>query len=496
MGQTFFHSTATSGSMPDVLPLPANLELAQAIVRDPDGTIRFWSLGAEQLYGWSRQEAVGQISHALLGTSFPSALDDIQRSLLRDGHWVGELRHTTRDGRQIFVASHWALHRDLAGDPAFITEINIDVSERHRLEDARRRLAAIVESSTDAIIGKDLNGLVTSWNRSAETMFGYRPEEIVGRPILTLFPPDRRNEEVLIMDRILRGERVTHFETIRRHKSGQDLPVSVTISPVYGDRGEVVGASKIVRDLTEKREQDRVLRAMEADLAHAQRLNELGQLVSALVHEVTQPLTAIRNYLGAALRLLADDGGPKVRQAIQRANEQGDRAHQIIEHLRGFARKAEPQRRPEDLAATFQQALGLAMLGRPAPRPLVTVHCDPAASPVLIDRIQIEQVLFNLVRNALEAMAGSLNPTLTVTASPCGNDRTEVVVADTGPGLVPEIRERLFRPFTSSKTGGMGVGLSICRSIVQAHGGEISAEDNPGGGTLFRFTLMRDFGQT
>jgi two-component system sensor kinase FixL len=471
--------------------LPENLDLAQAIIRAPDGRIRFWSSGAEHLYGWSPQEAVGQISHTLLNTRFPAPLGDISDDLLRTGHWVGELNHTARDGRQVCVVSHWALQRDTAGNPQDITEINIDVSERRRLEEAQRRLAAIVESSTDAIIGKDINGRVMSWNRAAETMFGYTAAEMIGRAIVTLFPADRLDEEADILQRIHRGERMTHFETTRLHKDGHEIPVSVTISPVFGDHGDVVGASKIVRDLSEKWEQDRIVRGLEAELAHAQRLTELGQLVSALVHEVTQPLTAIRNYLGAASLLLGSEGDPKVREAIRRAHEQSERAHHIIDHLRTFARKTEPRRQPEDLAAIIQQTLSLAMVDRRTQAPMVGVQCDPAAALVMIDKVQIEQVLFNLIRNATEAMAESPHRSLTIMVAPEGDTMTAVTVADTGPGLAPDIRKRLFMPFITSKAEGMGIGLSVCRSIILGHGGEIRADDNPDGGSRFRFTLPR-----
>jgi two-component system sensor kinase FixL len=469
----------------------AALHVAPAMVRDLDGTIRFWSAGAERLYGWSRHEAVGRRSHDLLATQLPLPRHDVQAALLADDTWHGELQNRTRDGRILSVASHWALQRTRDGRPSHVVEINHDLGFQQPEIAAMRRLAAIVESSNDAIIGKDLDGIVTHWNRAAEAMFGFRAEEIVGRPIIVLFPPDRVAEEAMFLARIRRGEKVEHYETVRQRKDGSTLPVSLTVSPIHDDSGTIVGASKILRDLSEHHEREQRLREAQAELFHVQRLTELGQLISALVHEVNQPLAAIGNYAGAGKRLLAAGNTGATGTALQKIAEQTERAHQIIQRLRNFVTKGDSKQRPEHLPEMIEEGVALAMMSLKKEQVTVATRLDLDAVHVAADRVQIQQVLFNLLRNAMEAMDQFAQREIVITTAAREAGMVEISVADTGPGLAPEVRANLFRPFVTTKTSGMGVGLSICRSIVEAHGGRLWAEDNPGGGTVFRFTLPR-----
>ena len=469
----------------------AALDFGPALVRDLDGTIRFWSTGAERLYGWSRHEAIGRQSHDLLATQLPQPLDTIQAALLATGAWHGELRHRTRDGRTLVVASHWALQRSGDGGPGQVVEINHDIGFQQPEIAAMRRLAAIVESSNDAIIGKDLNGIVTHWNRAAEAMFGYSAEEMIGRSIVVLFPPDRVAEEAMFLERISRGEKVEHHETVRQRKDGSTFPASLTVSPILDEFGTIIGASKILRDLSEHHDRERQLREAQSELFHVQRLTELGQLVSALVHEVNQPLAAIGNYAGAGRRLLAAGNTGATATALQKVTEQTERAHQIIQRLRSFVKKGDSEQGREHLPAMIQESVALATVSLRKEHVAIETRLDTETGDVSADRVQVLQVLFNLLRNAMEAMEHSEQREIVITAAPCSSGMIEVGVADTGPGLAPEVRANLFRPFVTTKDNGMGVGLSICRSIVEAHGGRLWAEDNPGGGTVFRFTLPR-----
>jgi two-component system, LuxR family, sensor kinase FixL len=482
-------TAATKARGSDTENVLATLDVAATIVRDLDGTIHVWSPGAERLYGWSRNEAVGRRSHDLLATPLPQPLEAVQAALLADGAWHGELQHRTRDGRTLFVASHWALQRTRDGRPSHVVEINHDIGFREREITAMHRLAAIVESSDDAIIGKDLNGIVTHWNRAAEAMFGYRADEIVGRSIVVLFPPDRLAEAATILERIGRGEKVEHYETVRRRRDGSTFPVSLTVSPIRDDAGAIVGASKILRDLSEHHDREQRLREAQSELFHVQRLTELGQLISALVHEVNQPLAAIGNYAGAGKRLLAAGNAGATGTALRKITEQTERAHQIIQRLRNFVKKSDSEQRPEHLPAMIAEGVALAMVSlKKEPVALVT-RLDPEAAHVAANRVQIQQVLFNLLRNAMEAMEQSARREIVITTALGDAGMIEIGIADTGPGLAREVRANLFRPFVTTKDSGMGVGLSICRSIVETHGGRLWAEDNPGGGTVFRFTL-------
>jgi len=483
--------------------------------------------------------------------------------------------------------------------------------------DARFRLAAIAESSDDAIIGKDLDGFITSWNNAAEAMFGYAADEIVGQPITRIIPPHLLSEEAFILGRIRRGEKVVHFVTERQCKDGRITAVSLTISPIRDEHGSIVGVSKIardvsemrslhsdlerreallrsildtvpdalvvidsqgvvqsfsvaaerlfgfrptevigqnvsmlmpspyreehdsylarylatgerhiigsgriivgrrkdgstfpmeltvgevnlpgtqlftgfVRDLTERQDSKRRLNELQTELVHVSRLTELGQMVAALAHEVNQPLTAMTNYLSGIRRLLAAGQQQGVIPALERIAEQADRAQQIIRRLRDFVNKRESERRVENLMKTIEEATGLALVGLGRDLKL-DIRIDDDATEAVIDKIQIQQVLLNLVRNAAEAMAGSEQREVTITTA-CQGNMVEIRVADTGPGLPETVRARLFQPFVTTKANGMGVGLSVCQTIVQAHGGELRAEDGANGGTVFLLTVPR-----
>jgi PAS domain S-box-containing protein len=225
-----------------------------------DGPIEFWNAGAERLYGFSRNEAIGRSSHALLRTEFPLSVAELRARLRDAGEWSGELLHVCKNGQEVLVDSRMQLLDDT------VLEVNRDVTERKRIEIALSEteqrlnwLASIVESSDDVIVSKNLDGIITSWNRGAERIFGYTAAEAVGQPITIVIPQDRQNEEREILTRIRRGERIDHFETVRQRKDGALIAVSLTVSPVKNAQGTIVGASKIARDITDqKRAQERI----------------------------------------------------------------------------------------------------------------------------------------------------------------------------------------------------------------------------------------------
>jgi two-component system, LuxR family, sensor kinase FixL len=366
------------------------------------------------------------------------------------------------------------------------------LTDRHLAENAR--LAAIVESSDDAIITKDLDGIILSWNAAAERLFGYTAAEVIGEPITVLFPQDRVSEEAAFLARIASGERVDHYETVRRRKDGQIISVSVTISPIKDTTGKIVGASKILRDLTEREAKDERIQQLQAELAHVQRLTELGQVVSTLVHEVNQPLTAISNYVNACRRLVTSGNQERVLAALERIADQSTRAREIVQRIRDFVKKRDVQMQAENLSHVIDEAVSLTRSSVRDTGLTVGVHMAPTDLQVEIDRVQVQQVLFNLLRNGIEAMQGQSRRELVLTTSFVPECMVEISVADTGPGLTDDVRKRLFEPFVTTKANGMGVGLSVCRAIVELHGGQLWADDNPGGGTVFRFTVRRSGG--
>lgn len=233
------------------------------LVRDASDRITFWNKGATDMYGFRREEAVGRVSHDLFRTEFPEPLESIKDKLHRDGQWAGELTHTCATGAQKTVSTRWVVERDASGNIRSVLESNRDISEAKRAGEVQNRIAAIVESSDDAIVSKTLGGIVTSWNKAAERMFGYTSNEAIGQHIRLIIPLDRKHEEENILARIGRGERIDHFQTVRRHKDGTLLDVSVTISPVRDSSGRLIGASKVARDITAQKRTEQALRESE-----------------------------------------------------------------------------------------------------------------------------------------------------------------------------------------------------------------------------------------
>ncbi|HTZ76424.1 MAG TPA: MASE4 domain-containing protein [Stellaceae bacterium] len=250
--------------------------------------------------------------------------------------------------------------------------------------------------------------------------------------------------------------------------------------------------ARLLRSLdAERQERERRLDQVQSELIHVARVSEMGQMVSALVHEVNQPLTAVGNYIHAGQRLTELGEAAKARMTLAKAAEQATRVTQIIQRLRDFVKKTEATKRSENLSAVIDEAWSLAVIGAQNRAIEVKLDLDPGLPAALIDKVQIQQVLLNLMRNAIEALAESERRLIIVATTAAADGMIEVSLADTGPGLAEEVRERLFQPFVTTKAEGMGIGLSICRSIVEAHGGRLWVTPNPGGGTVFRFTVPR-----
>jgi two-component system sensor kinase FixL len=249
-----------------------------------------------------------------------------------------------------------------------------------------------------------------------------------------------------------------------------------------------------VRDLTERQQTEARLQDLQSELVHISRLTAMGEMASALAHEINQPLSAIANYLNGCQRLLRARSDPelaRIRDALQKAGAQALRAGDIIRRMRDFVARGETQMKVESLTKLIEEASALALVGARQHGVRVRFELDPGGDLVVADRVQIQQVLLNLMRNAIEAMVDADAPRreLVVETGPPKSGMMEIRVVDTGPGIAPEIAQKLFQPFVTTKRDGMGVGLSISRSIVEAHDGELTVESNPGGGALFRFTL-------
>lgn len=356
-------------------------------------------------------------------------------------------------------------------------------------------LRSILETVPDAMIVIDERGLMQSFSAAAERLFGYSAEEVIGENVKILMPEPYRGGHDGYLDRYrTTGERRIigiGRVVVGERKDGSTFPMELSVGEMRsGDSRFFTG---FVRDLTERQHAEQRLQELQSELVHISRLTALGEMSSALAHELNQPLSAIANYLNGVQRLLASDDtvSPKVREALAKAVEQALRSGDIIRRLREFVSRGETAQRAESVAKLVEEASALALVGARQLGVRVGFDLDPKADYALVDKVQIQQVLLNLVRNAVEAMAESPRRELTVSSRLSKGKMVEISIADTGPGLAPQVAERLFQPFVTTKAQGMGVGLSICRTIVEAQGGKIWVEDNPGGGAVFRLTVPK-----
>jgi two-component system sensor kinase FixL len=478
---------------PSPLPLDIRLcalDMAPVMIRDFNGTVRFWSPALHQLYGFHAEQALGRCSHELLRTTFPSPLADIERELRLRGQWVGELAHHHADGKLIIVASHWSLGR-ISGAP-IVTEINNDITERKWDREEGFRLGNVIECSEDAIVGMTPSGIVTDWSAAAEMIFGYTKTEMIGQSILKIVPEELHDEEASILRRISYGERIRHYETTRHRKDGRTISVALTVSPIGNTAGQIVGVSKIARDITEERVSRERLTELSAELAHLGRLTAMGEVAATLSHELQQPITALTNYSETLAQMLETGRLDRdlARLIVDKMSHQVLRTGQVIRRVRDFVANRGTQRSTEDINGLVREAVELVRMSGGASGVRISLMLDPKAGAIHADRVQIEQVIVNLLRNAMDALDGQSRREIVVTTERnSSQDTVAVHVADTGPGIAPDVVERLFQPFVTSKKAGLGIGLSISRDIARAHSGDIKAATRPGGGAVFSVTL-------
>ncbi len=363
------------------------------------------------------------------------------------------------------------------------------------LEAAEARLQSILQTVPDGMIIIDAQGRIESLSATAERLFGYTTSEAVGRNISLFMPTPHREQHDSYLGRYLAsGEpRIIGIGRVvaGQRKNGTTFPMHLTVGEFRFSGGRYF--TGFIRDLTDQQMTEARLRELQSEVTHMSRFTALGEMASTLAHEINQPLTAIANYLKGCRRLLermADDQAAVLRDAVDKAADQALRAGSIIRRLREFVARGESERRVESLPKLIEDAGTLALIGARENDITVSFDLDPRADLVLADRVQIQQVLVNLIRNAIDVLSeGGPRRELGITTRMLGNNMAEVSVADTGSGIAPQVMTQLFHPFVTTKSKGMGLGLSICRTIVEAHGGKISADPRAGGGTIFRFTL-------
>jgi len=453
-------------------------------------------------------EIVGQdIRHALAGSDSLDALIASAQAATRTGqpHSImpGLFRTAgARHQRLLEVLStpvvlggttRWVLQRvEQPPRPSGGQAEHLAVEEA--LQVAEAQLRSIMRTVPDAMIIIDERGLIRALSTTAERLFGYTADEVTGKNIKLFMPSPHREQHDGYLERYhATGER--HIIGIGRivvgqRKDGTTFPMHLTIGEMRtGDKHYFTG---FIRDLTDQQLTEARLRELQAEVTHMSRFSALGEMASTLAHEINQPLTAINNYLRGCHRLaqrLEGEHVPALQDALSKAGDQALRAGQIIRRLRDFLARGDSERRIENLPKLIEDASTLALVGTREHAIAVSFRLDPRAEQVVVDRIQIQQVLVNLIRNAFEILMDSDgNRELSIETQLLG-DTVQVSVADSGAGLSPEVRAHLFQPFVTTKQKGMGLGLSICRTIVETHGGKIWVDDRPQGGTIFRFTL-------
>lgn len=404
------------------------------------------------------------------------------------------------DGHAIAVECNMARLTNPAGeiDSVLISFQDIVVLEtaEGKLGQADSILKSILKTVPDAMVVIDEAGVVTSFSATAEEMFGYTPAEVIGKNVKILMPSPYRDAHDGYIQRYMQtGEqRIIGIgrTVVGCRKDGTTFPIQLEVGEAkIGEQRYFTG---FIVDLTEKRRTEAELQSLQADLAHASRLSAVGTLASSLAHEINQPLTAIANYLSAARDMMDGDlpaNREFLREALEESVAESLRAGTIVRRLREFVSRGEINRRVLSIAQLVEDATVLGMIGAQEKGVQFSIDIAEDTNHVFVDRVQIQQVMVNLMRNAIESMADSPHKRLHIGVQTIDDEMVEIAVSDTGSGIDLDLGERIFDPFASTKGDGMGLGLSICRTIIESHGGTIRAEPNPGGGTIFRITLEK-----
>jgi PAS domain S-box-containing protein len=464
------------------------------VTKDLNGIVTSWNQAAERIFGYTAEEMIGQSITNLIPTDQPEEEPQILERIRRGeriDHY--ETIRRRKDGTEIDVSVTISPIRNAKGRIIGASKMARDITMGKQVALESALLAAIVQSSDDAIVSKDLNGVVTSWNQAAERIFGYTAEEMIGQPIVILIPPDRPNEEPRILERIRRGERVDHYETIRRRKDGTLINVSVTISPIRNQRGEVVGASKVARDITGQKRMEAELRRFADDLAEQHRQKD--EFLAMLAHELRNPLAPMRTAL-EILRLRPGDP-EQIKRVRETLDRQVKNLGRLVEDLLDVSRitqgKMTPRLERVDLVRLVRFNCQHYELHAEASG--LTLECHAPEIPIWIlgDPTRLDQMLDNLLENAIKFT--ERGGQVSVRVEPEGENAL-VVIRDTGVGIEASMLPHLFSTFTQAEQslarsrGGLGLGLAIVKGLAELHGGSIEAHSaGVGHGSEFRLLL-------
>jgi two-component system, LuxR family, sensor kinase FixL len=469
------------------------------VAKTLDGIVTDWNRGAQLIFGYSAEEMIGKPVSILLP---PGQQDDMEAILarIRCGDHIEhcETQRRRKDGTIIDVSLSVSPLRDSKGRLFGASKVARDITaaKRAQAELAARgaHLQSILDTVPEAMIVIDTTGIINSFSTTAERLFGYKSAEAIGRNVSMLMPSPYQEQHDSHLERYARtGERRIIGKgrlVVGKRKDGSTFPMEIVVGEMQS--GEQRFFTGFVRDLTERQQTQLRMQELQAELIHMSRVTTLGEMASTLAHELNQPLTAAASYLNGARRLLDNlktENVAVLRDAVDRAAEQALRAGQIIRRLREFVARGDSERQIEDLRKLIEEASALALVGAKETGVRVSFELDAQAVTVLADKVQVQQVLVNLMRNAVEAMQEVERRELKVSTRRIDKETVQIDVADTGPGIAPEIAKQLFQPFVTTKRHGMGVGLSISRTIIESHGGHLWVQARDDGGAIFHLTL-------
>ncbi|BCF92913.1 ATP-binding protein [Paraburkholderia sp. PGU16] len=469
-------------------------------VRDNRDVITYWNHAAEALYGWRQSEALGKDASELLNTVFPISREELQLILLSDGHWEGELRHTNRRGDQVIVSSRWTLQRDENGEPVGTLESNNDITERLRAEDRLRRIQAqyldeVQKLSRTGSFGWEVKTGEVFWSAQAFEIFEYDLNEA---PTLAMVRNRLHPDDVAVFEQMLKDAnagQIANFDVELRLSFPGDRSKQLHIVGRVGPNGspdsrQFIGA---VMDVTTARQADERLRRAMTELSRANRASALGELGASIAHEVGQPLSAISTNAEACRMWLMRDPPyfDEVREGVEQIIAAGSRAGAIVQRIRRLIKGMPSEHTAIDINDVIEEVVGIVRRDIERQRGKFRLILAPGLPLVVGDRVQLQQVIINLVLNGIQAMSTTTaNKEITVVSQRDAGGNVVVSVRDSGPGIAAENLPRLFDPFFTTRSSGMGMGLAICTSILKVHGGRLVAENNDDGqGATFRFVL-------